>query len=77
MTLSHIIKGLEIRGYVSRITHPGDIRAKAIDLTPKGKEVIVQAIITIKEVDRKFFKVLGKDSNRFDECLKSLLNPNI
>ena len=76
MTLSHVIKGLEAKDYVSRVSHPADIRAKAVDLTPKGKELIILAIHTTMEIDHKFFKALGKDVHRFNIYLKKLIAPN-
>ena len=75
MTLSYIFKGLEARGLVSRITHPVDVRAKAVDLTEEGKELMDQAMSIVEEVDRKFFEVLGKDAGRFNKYLRKLLSP--
>ena len=76
MTLSHVFKGLEAKGYISRITHPTDIRAKAITLTSAGEELMRQAVRTIMETDQKFFKILGSDTGQFNECLKKLLKTN-
>ena len=76
MTISHIFKGLEAKGYIYRITHPTDIRAKAVNLTPEGKKLIIQAITTIMEADRKFFKILDINTDGFNKYLIQLLNAN-
>jgi DNA-binding MarR family transcriptional regulator len=76
MTLSHIVKGLEAKGYISRIIHPIDVRAKAVALTREGKELMDKAVNAIVDIDRKFFKTLGKDADRFNKYLKKLLSPN-
>ena len=76
MNLSYIFKGLETNGYICRIPHPVDIRAKTVNLTQEGKELLHRAVNTIAEADRKFFKVLGKNPNRFNKDLLKLFQTN-
>ena len=76
MTISQMFKVLEAKGYIYRKTHSTDIRAKAVDLTPEGKELMRKAVITILNVDTKFFQALGKNSPRFNRCLVELLRAN-
>jgi len=76
MTISQMFKGLEIKGYIYRKTHSSDVRAKAVDLTPAGKELVHKAIATIFNVDAKFFQILGKHTPRFNRCLVDLLKAN-
>ena len=76
MTLSHIFRGLEANGYISRTTHPDDVRAKAIKLTPKGEELMEQVNATMVKAGDKFFDTLGKNTDLFNKCLKKLLRSN-
>jgi DNA-binding MarR family transcriptional regulator len=76
MTISQMFKVLEAKGYIYRTTHSTDIRAKSVNLTPKGKELMHSAFQTIWEVDAKFFKSLGKNTKIFNSYLHELLKTN-
>ena len=76
MTISQMLKVLEAKGYVYRTTHVTDIRAKVVDLTQVGKELMNQASKTILDVDTKFFRTLGKNVKHFNGYMCSLLNSN-
>ena len=76
MTISQIFKVLEAKGYIFRTKHPTDVRAKIVNLTEKGNDLVNRAFITICDVDAKFFKILGKTTNRFNKCLYGLLLTN-
>ena len=76
MTISQMFKVLEAKGYIYRTTHSTDIRAKAVALTSTGKELMHNAIVTILNVDAKFFQSLGKNIPRFNNCLLDLLKAN-
>jgi len=76
MTISQMFKVLEAKGYIYRTTHATDIRAKAVNLTQEGKELLQQAFNTIWDVDAKFFKALGKNTRRFNRSLFELLKAN-
>jgi DNA-binding MarR family transcriptional regulator len=76
MTISQMFKVLEAKGYIYRTTHATDVRAKSVNLTPEGKELLDNAFKTIWEVDTKFFKSLGKHTRRFNSYLYELLKAN-
>ena len=76
MTISQMFKVLESRGYIYRTTHATDVRAKAVNLTQEGKELMHKAIDTIWEVDAKFFQSLGKNTDRFNSYLLDLFKAN-
>ena len=76
MTISQMFKVLEAKGYIYRKAHSTDIRAKTVDLTPSGKELMRKAVITILNVDTKFFHNLGKNIQRFNRCLVDILVAN-
>jgi len=76
MTISQMFKVLEAKGYIYRTPHATDVRAKAVNLTPEGKELMTKAVQTIWEEDSKFFKSLGKNTVRFNKYLYELLKAN-
>jgi DNA-binding MarR family transcriptional regulator len=76
MTISQIFKVLEAKGYIYRAKHPTDPRAKIVNLTDEGNELMQSAFRTIWDVDTKFFKVLGKNVSRLNSFLYDLLIAN-
>ena len=76
MTSSRIFKGLEAKGYICHVTHPDDVKAKAVLLTQEGKELLIQAVNIITESDHKFFKSLNENTEYFNKQLKKLLEAN-
>lgn len=76
MSISKMLKGLEVKGYVYRTKHSTDVRAKAVHLTVQGKDILNKAIQTIAEVDDKFFNALGKNVTRFNIYMFDLLQRN-
>jgi DNA-binding MarR family transcriptional regulator len=76
MTISQVFKVLEKKGYIYRKTHSTDVRAKAVNLTQEGKELMNKAVNSIFNVDTKFFKALGKNIVHFNSYLVTLLKEN-
>ena len=76
MTISQIFKVLEAKGYIVRKKHPTDVRSKVVSLTELGNELMHRAFATIWEIDSKIFKVLGKNTSRFNGYLYDLLLAN-
>ena len=76
MTISQMLKVLEAKGYVCRTRHLTDVRAKAVDLTQQGKDLIQNAMNIIYGVDAKFFRVLGKEAKHFNRYMFELLKAN-
>lgn len=68
MTVSKSFKKLAMEGYVKRIEHKEDTRAKAVYLTKKGRELISKLIPIVEKIDDDFFGVLKKNDQ------KSLIN---
>ena len=64
MTVSKSLKGLAIRGFVSRTEHEVDTRAKSIALTDEGKNLVAQLIPLVEKVDTDFFCVLPLDDQQ-------------
>ncbi|MDR1682312.1 MAG: MarR family transcriptional regulator [Candidatus Symbiothrix sp.] len=76
MTISQILKRLEAKGYIYRNCHSTDIRAKSLHLTEEGRVLMNKAVATIIQIDKKFFKVLGKNVTRFNQYILELLKAN-
>ncbi len=64
MTVSKSFKKLVIEGYVERMEHKEDTRAKAVSLTKKGKKLISKLIPIVEKIDEEFFGVLKKNDRR-------------
>lgn len=76
MTISQIFKVLEAKGFIKRTKHPTDVRAKIVNLTKEGNELMHRAFQTIWSMDSQFFQILGKDNKRFNRYLYELLLAN-
>ena len=76
MTISQSLKVLEQKGYVHREICSTDARARYSFLTPKGKELMQKAFVTIFEADEKFFNTLGKNRKKLNQYMAELLWAN-
>lgn len=70
MTVSKSLKKLVALGYVNRIEHEIDTRAKSVTLTKKGKEKVCTLVPIVEGIDRLFF---GKASHKEHESLVHIL----
>lgn len=68
---SQILRGLERRELVKRSVHPQDARAKSVELTPAGRQLVEQAIPMIRASERSFFTLALEDEEYLQ--LKALL----
>ncbi|GHT08268.1 MarR family transcriptional regulator [Bacteroidia bacterium] len=73
MTTSTVLRTLQQKGLIRRTEHSTDTRAKKIDITEKGKEIIKKAIVTVETADKEFFALLGGTTDRFNETLVALI----
>jgi len=74
--VSQMIRALEDKGYISRTTNSTNIRAKSVELTEEGKDLMIKVMQTIYDVNAKFFSILGKNIKRFNGDLSELINAN-
>lgn len=65
MTVSQSLKKLVIDGYVKRIEHREDTRAKSVTLTSKGMGLITQLIPIVEKIDADFFGAIKENDQRF------------
>lgn len=74
MTVSKSCKKLVMAGFINRMEHKEDTRAKSVQLTKKGKELISKLVPIIEKIDEEFFGVIhGNDRNAFLKLLNNLL----
>jgi len=60
MTVSKSFKKLVSHGYVKRMEHKEDTRAKSIHLTKKGKDLVSKLIPVVEKVDAEFFMPVNR-----------------
>lgn len=74
MTVSKSLKKLVALGYVNRIEHEIDTRAKSVSLTEKGKEMVRTLIPIVEEIDSTFFaKASVKEQKNLAHILSKLI----
>jgi DNA-binding MarR family transcriptional regulator len=76
MNLSNNIKVLESRGYIVIKINDRDARKSNLALTTQGEELITKAIQLIEPYDMQFFSGIGKDIEKFDKMLGTLVEYN-
>lgn len=73
MTTSTVLRTLQTKGFVKRIEHPTDTRAKIVTVTESGKEIIKKAVVSVELFDSNFFASIKKKSGEFNNQLLQLL----
>jgi len=73
MTTSQVLRTLETAGLIERRAHPSDPRAKAIAVTPVGRERAKRALVTVERTDAAFFEPLAAKSGTLLRILRALL----
>lgn len=70
MTVSKSLRKLVALGYVIRMEHETDTRAKSVSLTKKGKEMVRTLVPIVESIDSSFF---GKATDREQKNLVQIL----
>ncbi|MNL70913.1 Multiple antibiotic resistance protein MarR [compost metagenome] len=73
MMASEVLRTLEKKGYVNRVPHPQDTRAKLIRLTESGANVMERANQIVLEADKTFFSKLEPELEGFIKQLRLLM----
>jgi len=68
MTVSKSLKKLVQMGFVNRMEHETDTRAKSVSLTDKGKDMVCTLVPIVEGIDSNFFNEAS------DQEQKSLIN---
>jgi len=70
MTVSKSLRKLVAIGYVNRIEHETDTRAKSVTLTERGKKMVRKLVPIVERIDSVFF---GKSSEKEQKNLVQIL----
>ncbi len=74
MTVSQVLRALQARKLLQRREHSTDTRAKAVELTEAGKNVIQPAVKAVEKFDGEFFAALkGNPLADFNTKMKKLI----
>lgn len=73
MMVSKVLRTLEGKGFVTRQEHEKDTRAKTIELTNKGAEILQTAIVVVENADIEFFSTIEKDLPFFNLKMVELI----
>lgn len=74
MTVSSVLRLLEKKGWINRLTHPTDTRANQIRMTVEGQKLVHLAIPLIEKVDEEFFFQEPEKLKSFMALLTELKN---
>ncbi|SRR6266536_1174540 len=75
-TMVALLDGLEDKGLVERRPHPGDRRRNVVELTPRGHQVMDQALRATRDAERRLLAPLGDaEAKRFRDALRTLIAP--
>ena len=72
MMTSQVLRALEEKGFVERLAHPTDGRARTLTPTPAGIKLVNRANAAVEAADRAYFAPLGDDLAQFTRNLASL-----
>jgi DNA-binding MarR family transcriptional regulator len=76
MTASQSLQSLELKGYVTRQTSPGDRRANRVLLTTEGRRVALEAIRRFAATHTAFFSPLAGETKAVVSYLQQLIHAN-
>jgi len=72
--MTKILKKLEQKQFISRVSSDKDKRSKLVKLEPKGEEIFQLCLVNILAIDNEIFSVLDeKEKESFEKILKKLV----
>lgn len=77
MMVSKVLRTLEEKEFITRHEHKTDTRAKIIELTQKGAEVLQKAILKVESADFDFFSVIEPNLTSFNADMTKLIDANM
>ncbi len=77
MMVSKVLRTLEEKEFITRHEHKTDTRAKIIELTEKGTEVLQKAILKVESADSDFFSVIKPNLTSFNANMTKLIDANM
>ena len=76
MTTSQALRSLEQKRLITRRTSRTDLRAKQVQLTPRGRTVAFEAVIRFAKTHRAFFLPLKNEDRQVVAYLQKLVQAN-
>lgn len=73
MVVSQVARRLEGKGWLVRVVDPADRRARCLQVTAAGREVLVPARRAVMQAAERFFATLGEGERTFQQLLLVLL----
>jgi DNA-binding MarR family transcriptional regulator len=64
MTVSKSLKKLVDQGFIKRVEHKDDTRAKSVHLTSAGKTMASRLVPMVERIDQEFFGMINKKSQQ-------------
>jgi DNA-binding MarR family transcriptional regulator len=77
MMASKVLASLEQRGLLVRRTHPSDTRAKRLEVTPEGRELVHRAVRIVAEIDEAIFGPAGPERDQLREQLRHIAQTDV
>lgn len=72
MMTSKVLRSLEQKGFVHRVGHEYDTRAKDVSITKDGRALYKKVSKRVEQYDNQFFGVLGSKAAAFTSALNTL-----
>jgi MarR family transcriptional regulator, organic hydroperoxide resistance regulator len=72
MMTSKVLRSLEEKGFISRVGHDYDTRAKDVSITKSGKAIYKKVSKSVDEYDSEFFAGLGTKLASFINAVEAL-----
>lgn len=76
MMVSKVLRTLQEKKLITREEHSTDTRAKIVNLTPKGREVLQTALTKVETADMEFFSTIGENLVNFNANMHQLISSN-
>lgn len=76
MMVSKVLRTLEDKKFITRQEHHTDTRAKIIQLTDTGEEVLQKALTEIENADFDFFSAIEENLKSFNSNMVQLIDRN-
>ena len=77
MTVSQVLRALERKRLVTRLSHPSDPRANATSLTATGAKTMARAFQLALRAKNEFFGVLGSEEPELRRMLDTLISSRL
>jgi DNA-binding MarR family transcriptional regulator len=73
MMCSQVLRVLEKRKWIRRLSHPSDTRAKQLELTSEGERLCFSAVPLVEKVDELFFAGDALKQKELNQTLQVIL----